>query len=324
MRAWCVDQPGGPEALQMRDIDAPQPGGQEVQIKVRAIGINRADLLQRRGLYPAPPGFDPRVPGLEYAGIVEQTGPRARLRKTGDRVMGLIGGGAYAERLVVHEGETIAVPPELDFNEAAAIPEAFLTAYRALFIEGGAGVGDWCVVRAATSGVGIAAIQLCRALGARTVGTSRRRERLERLYDLGLDVGHVDGDVPLVDTVHRNGRGADVLLDLLGGGHLEENLDALRDEGTMVLVGRFAGAEDRIDLGRFLARRLTLRAMTMRSLPVERKIQLAKMFESRLDPLFADGRLKPVLDSVFPFGDAPQAHAHVEANLHSGKVVLAL
>ena len=194
MRAWLIEEPGAPEALQLGELDTPKPGPQEVRVDIRAIGINRADLIQRKGGYPPPKGFDPRCPGLEYAGEVVEVGDRVIGRRVGDRVMGLIGGAAYAEQLVTHERDTLDIPAHYDYAQAAAIPEAFLTAYRALFLVGELAPGQWALVRGATSGVGQAGLQLIRPLGARSIATSRSQARLDdldaRLRALGLPLPH--------------------------------------------------------------------------------------------------------------------------------------
>ena len=324
MKAWTITQAGTPEVLQWRDAPDPEMGPSDVRVRVHAAGLNRADLLQRQGLYPAPAGASRDVPGLEYAGVVEAVGSNVQERRVGDRVMGLIGGGAYAEQLVVHERETLTVPDTVSLTDAAAIPEAFLTAYRALFLEGGLQPGGWCLIRAATSGIGIAGMQLARAFGARTLGTSRSAQRLEQVRHWGLDATHADEQGPLLDTVRQHtGEGVQVILDLVGGGgHLQENMECLRPEGTQVVVGLMAGREDNLNMGMLLFRRLTLRAMTMRSLPVERRIALAQVFSDRLAPFFAEGRLKPVVDTVLPFDQAREAHQRMEAGEHTGKIVL--
>ena len=324
MKAWTITQPGTPDVLEWRDAPDPEVGPSDVRVRVHAAGLNRADLLQRQGLYPAPPGASKDVPGLEYAGVVDAVGSNVQQRKVGDRVMGLIGGGAYAEQLVVHERETLTVPDTLSLTEAAAVPEAFLTAYRALFLEGGLQAGGWCLIRAATSGIGIAGMQLARAFGARTLGTSRSAQRLEQVRHWGLDVAHAEEHGPLLDTVRQHtGEGVHVILDLVGGGgYLRENMECLRPEGTQVVVGLMAGREDDLNMGMLLFRRLTLRAMTMRSLPVERRIALAQLFSDRLAPFFAEGRLKPVVDTVLPFNQAREAHQRMESGEHTGKIVL--
>lgn len=324
MRAWIVEQPGDAHALQLGTQAVPEPGPEEVRVAVRAVGINRADVLQRQGHYPPPPGYDPRIPGLEYAGVVAAVGARVQSRAVGDGVMGLIGGGAYAEQVVTHERETLDLPPELALTDAAAIPEAFLTAYRALYLEGGLQPGQWCLVRGATSGVGQAALQLIRALGARSIATSRSRERLDGLQSIGFDLGLVDGSEGVAAAVQAHTGGAHVVVDFIGAPVLADNLAALRPEGTQVMVGLMAGAKTEINLGTMLMRRLKLRAMTMRSQPLERKIEFAQIFNERLLPLFAAGRLQPAVDRVFAFDDAVAAHQYMESGQHAGKLVLAL
>lgn len=330
MRAWLIDEPGEPEVLQLGELDDPTPGPQEVLVDVRAVGINRADVIQRKGGYPPPKGFDARCPGLEYAGEVIAVGDRVFTRKVGDRVMGLIGGAAYAERLVAHERDTISMPPHYDYAQAAAMPEAFLTAYRALFLEGGLAPGQWALVRGATSGVGQAGLQLIHALGSRSIATSRSGPRLEEIdtrfkalgLDRGYDIGLVDGDDGVAAQVQEQTGGAHVIVDFVGGPALKDNLDALRDEGVQVQVGVIGGPKTEINMGKLLMRRLTLRAMTMRSLPIERKIMMAQIFEDRLTPLFEAGRLKPVLDRTFAFEQAVEAHRTMEGGEHAGKLVL--
>lgn len=324
LRAWHVRTPGDADALELLSGPLPAPGPQDVRIRVHAAGINRADILQRMGLYAAPPGFDPEVPGLEYAGVVEQAGERVQHRRVGDRVMGLIGGGAYAESVVVHEDETITIPASLSFTDAAALPEDFLTAYRALFLEGGLQPGQWGLVRPATSGVGIAAVQLIHALGGRAIGSSRSAKRLARVRAHGLEAEAVERDSGIADQISHitGGEGVAVILDMLGGGKLADNLECLREEGTQVLVGLLTGPKDEVNLATLLGRRLTLKAMRMRSLPLEGKIRLAKIFQDRLTPLFDSGRLKAVVDTILPFKQAPEAHRRMESNAHCGKIVL--
>ncbi|MCH8503853.1 MAG: NAD(P)H-quinone oxidoreductase [Ectothiorhodospiraceae bacterium] len=324
MKAWCITESGGPDVLKCVDQPDPTPGPQDILVNVRAVGLNRADLLQRMGLYPAPPGAISDVPGLEFAGEIAAVGPAVQGYKAGDRVMGLIGGGAYAEKLVVHERETIPVPEGMDWAQAGATPEAFLTAYRAIFLEGGLQPGQWCLVRAATSGIGLAAVQLVRAFAGFSLGTSRNRERLEKVKPHGLDVALVDGEGELPKEVMRHtGLGAHVILDLVGGnGHLNENLQCLRPEGRQIVVGLMAGRDDQVNMGLMLGKRATVRAMTMRSLPQERRMEMAQLFLDRLLPHFQRGNLKPVVDTVLPFDQAPEAHRLMEQGSHTGKIVL--
>ncbi|MDZ7810231.1 MAG: NAD(P)H-quinone oxidoreductase [Arhodomonas sp.] len=325
MRVWQITEPGGPEVLRLDERPDPVPGPGQLVVRVRATGVNRADTIQRMGHYPAPPGAVADVPGLEYVGEVESLGEGCVLRAAGDRVMGLVGGGAYAERLLVNERETLAVPPHLDDTAAAAVPEAFLTAWRAVALEGELPRGGWCVIRGATSGIGTAATQVVRALGARSLGTGRGRARLEAAAGHGLDAIFVDdGTTALADAVAAasDGRGADVVLDLIGGDGLPEALKALRSEGRLVLVGLMAGRKAELNLGAVLMNRLTVRGMTMRSLPLERRIALARRFEAEILPLFAEGVLAPVLDREIPFDEAPEAHRLMESGTHLGKLVI--
>jgi NADPH2:quinone reductase len=330
MRAWLVDNPGAPEALQLGELNDPEPGAHEVLVDIRAAGINRADILQRKGHYPPPPGFDPRCPGLEYAGEVIAVGERVFDRAAGDRVMGLIGGAAYAERLVTHARDTLTIPSPCDYAQAAAIPEAFLTAYRALFLVGGLAAGQWALVRGATSGVGQAALQLIHALGARSIATSRSQQRLEELdqrfkalgLDKGYDLAFEDGPDGVAKPVVDATGGAHVIVDFVGGPVLNDNLDALRNEGRQVQVGLIGGGKTELNMGKLLMRRLSLVAMTMRSLPIERKIAIAQMFNDRLLPLFEAGQLKPVIDQTFAFEEAVAAHQRMETGAHAGKLVL--
>lgn len=330
MKAWLVEQSGGPEALQLGEIDAPTPGPGEVLVDIRAVGINRADLLQRLGHYPPPAGFDSRCPGLEYAGEVIAVGERVWSRRIGDRIMGLIGGGAYAEQLVTHERDTLTIPRHYEFASAAAIPEAFLTAYRALFLVAGLAPGQWALVRGATSSVGQAGLQLIHALGARSIATSRSQSRLNDIetrfkalgLDRGFDRGIRDSDEGVAEIVRERTRGAHVVMDFVGAPALADNLKALRDEGCQVQVGVIGGRATQLDMGQLLMRRLTITAMTMRSLPIEQKIMLAQQFNDRLLPLFETGKLRPVLDRTFAFDDAVEAHRTMEAGEHVGKLVL--
>lgn len=325
MQAWSITQHGGPEVLARVDRPRPEPAGGEVRVVVRATGVNRADLLQRRGHYPAPPGAPADVPGLEFAGVVDAVGPRVTDWQPGDRVMGITGGGAYAEALCAHQGELLAVPEGLDWPAAAAFPEAFLTAWQGLCVVGGLQPRDHCLIRAASSAVGMAAVQLAAALGAVPIGTSRSRGRLERLRALGLAHGLVDGD----GLDHEGLRavapgGVTLALDLLGGEALADSLAALAEEGTLVLAGLMAGAEGRVPLARVLMRRLQIRSFTLRGLPLDGRLRLAREARRRLLPLLAEGRLRPVVDSVLPFTEAPEAHRRLAAGGHFGKLVLEL
>ena len=324
MRAVVVTAPGGPEVLELQERATPEPGPSQVRVRVRASALNRADLLQRRGAYPAPAGAAADVPGLEYAGEVDAVGEGVSLWAPGNRVMGIVGGGGHAEYLCVHEREAMRVPDELSWEEAAAVPEVFLTAYDALFRQLGVRVGERLLIHAVGSGVGTAAVQLARVAGAPTLGTSRTAEKLERARELGLEVGIDASAADWAAAVEREtgGEGVSAILDLVGGGYLEGNLRVLAPLGRAIVVGTIAGRKAELDLGLLLRKRLRLLGTVLRSRPLEEKIALARDFSAHALPLFASGRLRPVVDRVFGFDRVREAHALMESNDTFGKIVL--
>ena len=318
MRAWCIED----QQLQLETLPDLQPGPEEICVQVKAIGVNRADLLQVLGRYPAPPGTDSRIPGLEYAGVVSAVGERVQQRQVGDAVMGLVPGCAYAEQVVTHEREALTIPEGMDFARAAALPEAFLTAYRALFLEGGLQPGQWCLIRPATAGVGLAATQLAAALGARPIGSSRDLSKLDTANDMGLAAQVCeDGTLKAQLGALTDGHGVAVILDMVGP-DWNALLGGLRAEGTLVNIGILGGLTTELNLGALLMKRQTLKSMTMRSQPLENRIRMAQVFNDRLAPLFASGRLLPLPLETFPFTDAKAAHDHMAGNDFSGKRVI--
>ena len=326
MRAITLTGRGGPEVLALGEAPDPAPGPFEILVRVEASALNRADLLQRRGHYPAPPGAPPDIPGLELAGVVEACGPHVTRWGPGDRVMGIVGGGAGAALAVLHEREAMRVPAGLSTIEAAAIPEAFVTAFDAALLQGGLASGQWLVLNAVASGVGTAAIQIARAIGARTVGGTRTEAKLARAVELGLDVAAHGGSEALCEPVRQatGGAGAAVALDLVGGPGLAAMMRCLRPTGALVLVGLLGGARAEIPLAALLTRRLRLRGTVLRSRPVEEKIAVARAFEDQLVPRF-EGRnpaLRPVIDRVLPWDRVAEGHALLEADATVGKVVL--
>lgn len=328
MRAIVITKPGGPEVLELRDVPTPEPAPGQVRVRIHASAVNRADLLQVRGMYPAPADAPPDIPGLEVAGEVDAVGAGVTELAKGDRVFGVVGGGAYAEHVVVHARTLAHIPKELDFVQAAAVPEAFITAYDAMVLQAKLASGDVVLVHAAGSGVGTAAIQIARAIGARSIGTARTLAKLERARELGMNEGVVavmkDGRPQFADKVLAltGGRGADVCLELIGGNYVPESLQALAEKGRVVLVGLLAGMSAEIDLARVLRRRLHLFGTMLRSRPLEEKILAAQVLEHRLAPLFASGALKAIVDRVFPLENAGEAQAYMAANEGFGKVVL--
>jgi NADPH2:quinone reductase len=319
---------GGVEVIRIGETEVRDPGAGEIQVEVVAAGLNRADLLQRRGHYPAPAGTVADVPGLELSGHVVARGPGATLFAEGAEVMAIVAGGAMARRITLHEREAMPVPRGISVTDAAAIPEVFLTAWDA-FTRAGLVAGETVVIHAAASGVGTAAIQLARAIGARPLATSRTRGKLDQLVALDLGVAAEDtivvaGDRFATDVHARTvGRGADVVLDPVGAAYLEDNLTALAPRGRMVLIGTMGGASGPAPLGLILRKRLTVIGTVMRTRPIEEKIAIARDATARLIPLFARGALRPIVDAVIAMREVATAHARMEANDTVGKLVLA-
>ena len=328
MRAVVIASHGGVEALEVREVERPRAVADRVRVRVRAAGLNRADLLQRRGLYPAPAGAVRDVPGLEFAGEVEQLGGEARAWRTGQRVFGITAGGAQAEYVCVPESALAPVPDDLDWAEAAAVPEAFITAHDALFTQGGLTVGERVAVHAAGSGVGLAALQLARAAGAQTFGTARTAAKLERAREFGLDEGIVIGEDPRVfaDAVRERTRGGGVnlIVDLVGAAYLAANLDALAPLGRLIFVGTMAGSDAGLDLRVVMSKRLRMRGTVLRGRSTEEKARAVRLFAEQVVPLIGRGLARPAVDSIYDLADVRAAHERMEANENFGKIVLTL
>jgi putative PIG3 family NAD(P)H quinone oxidoreductase len=325
MRAIAITKPGGPEVLQVVERPSPEPARGEVRVRVRATAINRADLLQRMGGYPAPADSPRDVPGLEIAGEVDALGPGVERWKVGDRVFGLVGGGGYAEQVVSHERALARIPDGVTFEQAAAVPEAFITAHDAIVGQAGLQGGEVLLVHAVGSGVGTAAVQLGRALGAFVVGTARHADKLERAKALGLDAGIVPDGGRFADAVRGVAPdGAAVTLELVGGAYLDEDLRAAQLRGRIVLVGLMAGARQELDLGLILRKRLHITGTVLRARPLEEKIAAMRTFEEQVVPLLARGKIAPVVDVVLPLDKAGEAHARMASNAGFGKIVLAV
>ncbi len=324
MRAIVLSEHGGPEVLVMTDVPDPVPGPEEVLVEVTATAVNRADLLQRMGLYPGPP-MSHEIPGLEFAGRVIEVGERVVGRTLGDAVMGIVGGGAYAERLVVHERQTLRVPRGTELSDAGAIPEVFVTAYDALVLQGGLGAGGWALVHAGASGVGTAAIQLATAVGAR-VAVTCSAPKVSACEQLGADLVLDRADGAFADAVvaATGGDGVDVVLDVVGGDYVAQNLRAVRVGGTIVQVGVMGSATATVPVGLLLSRRVHWVGTVLRGRPVEEKIAMSRRCEHDLVPLFESGALRPVIDRRFPLDDVAAAHEYVASNANVGKVLLTL
>jgi len=327
MKAAFITKHGGPEALEVLEIEtvAP-PAADRVRVRVHAAALNRADVLQRMGYYPAPPGYPQNIPGLEFAGEVDAVGEEVRQWKRGQRVFGITGGGAQAEYVSVPENHLAEIPANLDWTEAAAVPEAFITAHDALFTSAQLRPGQTMLVHAAGSGVGTAAIQLAHAAGATAFGTSRTAEKLERAKEYGLsDAVVLNDDLQvLVNTVAKwtGGSGVDVIIDLVGANYLEANLGALARKGRLVLVSTSAGAQGMIDFATVMQKRLTIIGTVLRTRSNEEKATATRLFAEQVVPLLADGTVRPVIDRVYGLEEIRAAHARMESNDSFGKIVL--
>ena len=324
MRAMVMRGAGGPEVLELAQVPEPVPGHCEVRVRVRAIGVNRADLLQRAGRYPAPRDVPQDILGLEFSGEVDAVGPGTRELSIGDRVFGLVGGGAYADYLVAHELTLAAIPDGVEFVDAAAIPEAFVTAFDAMVLQAQLASAQTVLVHAVGSGVGTAAVQIARELGARSIGTARTQSKIDGALGLGLDLGICVQDACFSERVldATNGRGVDVVLDLVGGAYVAEDLKCLASGGRLLVVGLVAGAHAGLDLATLLRKRLTVRGTVMRSRPLEEKIAGARLLAGDIAPLVAAGSYRAVIERVLPLVQARHAHELLASNACFGKLVL--
>ncbi|MEE8369851.1 MAG: NAD(P)H-quinone oxidoreductase, partial [Dehalococcoidia bacterium] len=301
MRAVLITEPGDPEVLQVANVEELRPGPDDVLVEVRATALNRADLIQRRGHYPAPAGVRADVPGLEMAGVVVVVGERVAGLGVGDRVFGLLGGGGYAEKVVTPAGMVMTIPESLSFVEAAAVPEVFFTAYDALFNQGGLVMGEAALIHATGSGVGTAALQLARHAGATTFGTAGSPEKLVRAAEIGLEYGinYRSEDFLAVTRERTGGRGVDVILDLVGAPYWERNLAAMAVLGRLILVGAMGGSDVSFRMSDLMGKRLRVFGTALRVRRLEEKMALTRQIEKHVLPLLATGRLKPVVDRVY-------------------------
>jgi putative PIG3 family NAD(P)H quinone oxidoreductase len=323
MRAVVLTEHGGPEVLRIADIPAPTPGPEEVLVSVRATALNRADLIERMGLYPNPFPSEHAVPGLEFSGTVAALGSRVREWKVGDAVMGIVNGGAYAEQLVIHERQAMRVPHGMNVSDAAAIPEVFITAWDALVVQGGLTSGRVALVHAGASGVGTAAIQICRAIGARVIVTCST-SKIAACRQLGADLIVEYTSADFVDAVKAftHGKGVDVILDVIGGDYVDRNIASLAVKGSIVQVGTMAGAPQALNVGALMFKRARIIGTVLRARPLEEKIAISQRFAAEMLPLFDSGAMKPVIDSRFAFVDIAAAHEHMGANANAGKILV--
>jgi NADPH2:quinone reductase len=324
MKAVYIKEFGGVENLELRDVDdLGKPSDSQVLVKVRAAGVNRADIMQRIGRYPPPPGYSPMIPGLEFAGEVVEIGSSVSNFQAADRVFGITAGEAQAEFLITDESVLSKIPDDLGFAEAAAVPEAFITAHDAVFTQCGLRFGELLLIHAVGSGVGLAALQLAKAKGVFVAGTSRTQDKLDKCKVLGLDLPLLTAEPVFADALKQaNSSGASVILDLVGGNYFPENLNSLAVKGRMILVGLTAGRKSEIDLGMSLSKRVKIIGTVLRARSLEEKAAAVDAFNREVIPLLQRKKIVPNLDRVFPANEVQNAHRYVESNANFGKVVL--
>jgi putative PIG3 family NAD(P)H quinone oxidoreductase len=324
MRAVVLRDHGDVDVLGIEDVPDPDPGPEEVLVEVVATALNRADLLQRMGFYPGPPA-DLEIPGMEFAGTIASVGSRVRDATVGQKVMGIVGGGAYAERLVTHERMLLPVPDAVPIEDAAAIPEVFITAFDALVAQGGLTSGRTALVHAGASGVGTAAIQIAKALGAR-IAVTASAEKLTTCRSLGADLAidyRVDDFVRAVEEL-TDGNGVDVVLDVIGGDYVDRNIRCLAIGGRIIQVGLMGGGNAEVNVGMLLAKRASITGTTLRSRPLEEKVAISRRTGVEVLPWFEDGTLRPVIDRRYPLDQIAAAHTYMESNASIGKIVVDL
>lgn len=323
MTAIAIDGKGGPEVLVARQMPVPLPGLGQLLIKVHAAGINRPDVLQRQGLYPAPKGHS-EIPGLEVAGEIAAAGAGTNRFKIGDKVMALVNGGGYAQYCIADEPATLPLPEGLSMIEAAAVPETFFTVWHNVFERARLQPGEWFMVHGGTSGIGVTAIQLAKAFGAKVIATAGSADKCAACTRLGADraVDYRSEDFVEVVKEVTGKRGVDVILDMVGGDYVDRNIRSLADDGRLVYIAFLKGAKVEVDLMRVMLKRLTITGSTLRIRPTEVKGRIAQGLEEKVLPLLAGKQLQVVMDSTFPLAEAAKAHARLDAGAHVGKIVL--
>ena len=326
MRAVVLAEYGGPEVLRVTETPAPVPGPDEILVDVAHSAVNRADVLQRRGVYPDPRRPSVVIPGLEFAGTVAELGERVTGWSVGDRVMGIESGGCYAEQVVTHSRQAIPIPSGLDLRDAAAVPEVFITAWDALVVQGGLTSGRWALVHAGASGVGTAAIQVVTAIGA-NIAVTCSAGKIDACRELGADIvlerSPADWLAALQAELSARGVGGiDTVLDVVGADEVNRNLTAVRERGHIVQVGLLGGASATVNVGALLSKRVSWTGTVLRARPLEEKLAICQRFRAEVAPLFATGALRPVIDRRFPLDDVAEAHRLMEADANVGKLLL--
>jgi putative PIG3 family NAD(P)H quinone oxidoreductase len=321
MTAVAVRDGKGPaEALYATEAPTPSPKAGEILIRVRAAGVNRPDILQRKGQYPPPPGAS-QILGLEVAGEVVALGDGARRWQVGDKVCALLAGGGYAQYAAVDARHALPIPEGLSLIEAGALPETVFTVFTNVYERGRLAAGETFMVHGATSGIGVTAIGLAKATGARVIATSRGADKAAKAVELGADLS-IDTTTEDFEAIAQADGGVDVILDMVGGAFIAKGLGALKPDGRLVMIAVQGGAKAEINLGQLLVNRLTLTASTLRARKPDEKARLARAVENEIWPLIEAGRFKPLIDRSFPLAEAAAAHAYLEGGTHVGKVIL--
>ena len=323
MTAIAIKTPGGPEVLVPEERPVPTPGATEVLVRVRAAGVNRPDVMQRKGQYPPPPGA-PDIPGLEIAGEVVAVGDKVKRWKIGDKICALVSGGGYAEYCLTDEATALAVPQGFSFTEAAALPETFMTVWHNVFERGALKSGETILIHGGSSGIGTTAIMLAKQFGAKVIVTAGSPEKCEACRKLGADVAidYSNEDFVAATKQATGSKGAELILDMIGGDYVDRNFEAAAVEGRIVQIATQKGAKVTVDLRRLMLKRLTHTGSTLRARPVADKAAIARTVEAKVWPLLESGKVRPVIDSTYPLDKAADAHSRMETSLHIGKIVL--
>lgn len=320
MKAIVITKPGGPEVLKLQDYPTPEISGDEVLIEVKAAGLNRSDVFQREGNYPAPEGASAEIPGLEVAGTIVKCGPDVVDFTVGDRVCALLAGGGYAEYVAVREGQCLPVPVDLSFADAASLPETVFTVWSNVFQRGNLQPGETLLLHGGNSGIGITGIQIAHALGSKVIVTVGSDEKGRKCLELGAD-SYINYKTQNFETELQN-KGVDVIMDMIGGDYLAKNINILKPEGRLVHINAVSGSHVDLDIWKVMTKRLTVTGSTLRSREYEFKKQLAKEIQKNVWPLIESKKFRPVIYKTFPFSEAAEAHRLLEDGSHTGKIIL--
>ena len=325
MTVVAISKPGGPEVLVPEQRALPQPGPDEILVKVQAAGVNRPDVAQRSGAYPPPPGASD-LPGLEIAGEVVAVGSNAKRHKIGDKVMSLVAGGGYAQYCIAQDAQAMSVPPALSIKEAGALLETLMTVWHNVFERGGLKAGETLLIHGGSSGIGTMAIQLAKAFGAKVFVTVGSQDKIDACLKLGADraINYKTEDFVAVVKAETNNAGVNLILDMVGGDYIPRNYEAAAQDGRIVQIAFLKGSRIEMDFGRLMLKRLTHTGSTLRPRSIAEKATIAEALSARVLPLLGQGLVKPVIDSVFPFDEVALAHARIDEGTHVGKIVLRL